>query len=262
MAHYHPYHIVEPSPYPYMAALSLLGVTVGAVLWFHSYAYGNILSLISFLFVASIAALWWRDIAREATYQGHHTLVVQRGLKYGMIFFIVSEVWFFIAFFWAFFGCSLAPDISIGGVWPPVGIQVIDPFAVPLLNTAVLLSSGATVTWSHHAMIAGNRKETILALVITVVLAAIFTGLQAMEYLESSFSIADSIYGTVFFLLTGFHGFHVIVGTVFLTVALGRCINHHFTKNHHSGFEAAIWYWHFVDYVWLGLFISVYWWGS
>lgn len=262
MAHYHPYHLVDPSPYPYITAFSLLGLTTGGVMYFHSYAYGSLLAIFSILIVIITATLWWRDITREATYQGHHTLIVQQGLKYGMLLFIVSEILFFFAFFWAFFSCSLAPDVSIGGVWPPVGIQVIDPFGVPLLNTAVLLTSGATVTWSHHSMMAGNRKDTLLALFITIVLAIIFTGLQAMEYYEASFSIADSIYGSTFFLLTGFHGLHVIVGTIFLTVALIRGFNHHFTKNHHNGFEAAIWYWHFVDYVWLGLFVSVYWWGA
>lgn len=142
MAHYHPYHLVEPSPYPYMASFGALGLTTGSVLWFHSYAFGNYFALFSFLFISLVAGLWWRDIAREGTYQGHHTLVVQRGLKYGMLLFILSEIMFFFGFFWAFFSCSLAPDIAIGGVWPPVGIQVIDPFAVPLLNTAVLLTSG------------------------------------------------------------------------------------------------------------------------
>lgn len=262
MAHYHPYHLVEPSPYPYMASFGALGLTVGSVMYFHSYSYGNYLALFSFLFISIIAFMWWRDIVRESTFQGLHTLVVQRGIKYGMLLFILSEVCFFFSFFWAFFHSSLGPDIQIGAVWPPVGIQVIDPFAVPLLNTAVLLTSGATVTWSHHAMIAGDRKNTLLALFLTIVLAVVFTALQAMEYYESSFSIADSVYGSVFFLLTGFHGLHVIIGTLFLTVSLIRCYRHHFTKNHHIGFEAAIWYWHFVDYVWLGLFVAVYWWGS
>lgn len=262
MTHYHPYHLVEPSPYPYMASFGALALTIGAVMYFHSYAYGNYLALSSFILISFVAYMWWRDIVREATYQGHHTLVVQRGLKYGMILFILSEVCFFFSFFWAFFHSSLGPDIQIGAVWPPIGIQVIDPFAVPLLNTAVLLTSGATVTWSHHAMIAGDRKNTLIALTFTIFLAFFFTGLQAMEYYESSFSIADSVYGSLFFLLTGFHGIHVIIGTIFLIVSLIRCYHHHFTKSHHNGFEAAIWYWHFVDYVWLGLYVAIYWWGS
>jgi len=260
--HYHPYHLVEPSPYPYMAAFASLGLTTGAVMYFHSYNNGGTLLITSAILLIIVASSWWRDVVREATYEGHHTIVVQKGLRLGMLLFILSEVLFFFAFFWGFFHSSLGPDISIGAVWPPLGIQPIEPFGVPLLNTAVLLTSGATVTWSHHAIIAGERYNTIIALIITIVLAAIFTGLQAMEYYEASFTIADSVYGSVFFMLTGFHGFHVLVGTIFLFVCLIRIIRNHYTKNHHNGFEAAIWYWHFVDFVWLGLFVIVYWWGS
>jgi len=259
--HYHPYHLVEPSPFPYMASFSALGLTVGGVMYFHSYEYGGTLTIVSAILIISIAYSWWRDIVREATFQGHHTLAVQKGLRLGMLLFIVSEVMFFFGFFWGFFHSSLGPDISIGAVWPPLGIQSIDAFGVPLLNTAVLLTSGATVTWSHHALIAGDRYNTIIALILTIVLATIFTALQGMEYYEASFSIADSVYGSVFFMLTGFHGFHVLVGTIFLAVCLVRIIRSHYTKNHHNGFEAAIWYWHFVDFVWLGLFVIVYWWG-
>lgn len=260
--HFHPYHLVEPSPFPYMASFGALGLTTGAVMYFQSYSYGGTLLIASATLIIVVAYSWWRDIVREATYQGHHTIVVQKGLRLGMLLFILSEIMFFFGFFWGFFHSSLGPDISLGAVWPPLGITPIDAFGVPLLNTAVLLTSGATVTWSHHAMIAGDRYNTIIALIITVVLAAIFTGLQAMEYYESSFSIADSVYGSVFFMLTGFHGFHVLVGTIFLAVCLVRIIRSHYTKNHHNGFEAAIWYWHFVDFVWLGLFVIVYWWGS
>lgn len=262
MRHYHPYHLVENSPHPFMASFAALGLTSGAVLWFHQYKLGGTLMLLSVVLLVFVASAWWRDIIRESSYQGHHTLVVQKGIRVGMILFITSEVLFFFGFFWGFFHSSLGPDISIGAVWPPLGITPIDAFGVPLLNTAVLLSSGATVTWSHHAMIAGDRYNAILALILTIVLAFIFTVLQAMEYYEASFSIADSVYGSVFFLLTGFHGFHVLVGTIFLTVCLVRMIKHHYTTNHHNGYEAGIWYWHFVDFVWLGLFVIVYWWGS
>lgn len=260
--HYHPYHIVEPSPFPYMAGSAALGMTVGGVMYFHSFDFGGTLLLTSTALIIYSSYAWWRDIVREATFQGHHTLVVQKGLRLGMLLFIGTEVLFFFGFFWGFFHFSLGPDISIGAVWPPLGVTPIDAFGVPLLNTALLLTSGATVTWSHHAMIAGNRHNAILALILTVVLAVVFTLLQGMEYIEASFSIADSVYGSNFFLLTGFHGFHVIVGTTFLTVCLVRIVRSHYTKNHHSGYEAAIWYWHFVDFVWLGLFVSVYWWGA
>lgn len=244
--HYHPYHIVDPSPWPYIGGFSALGLTTGTVMYLQSYKYGDLLALFSFGMILLVMVVWWRDVIREASYQGHHTLVVQRGLRYGMLLFIVSEVFFFFSFFWAFFHASLGPEITLGAVWPPVGIQVIDPYEAPLLNTAILLTSGATVTWSHHAMIAGDRKNALIGLAVTIVLGAIFTAFQAMEYYEASFSIADSVYGSVFYMATGFHGFHVIIGTLFLTVCLYRIYDYHFTKHHHNGYEASIWYWHFV----------------
>lgn len=260
--YYHPFHIVDPSPWPYVGAMGALGLTSGAVMYFHSYQYGEILMLTAFAVIISVMIVWWRDVIREASYQGHHTLVVQKGLRYGMLLFILSEVCFFFAFFWGFFHSALGPAIEIGGVWPPIGITPLNPFEVPLLNTAILLSSGATVTWAHHALISGDRKFSILGLVLTVTLGFIFTALQAWEYFEAPFSIADSVYGTTFFVATGFHGLHVIIGSLFLLVCLVRLIHHHFTKHHHNGLEASIWYWHFVDYVWIFLFISIYWWGS
>jgi len=259
--HYHPFHLVDPSPWPFVGSLGALGLTTGGVMYFHSYQYGDLLWFSSLTLIILVMIVWWRDVIREASFQGHHTLVVQRGLKLGMLWFIGSEVCFFFSFFWAFFHSSLGPAIELGAVWPPVGIQAINPFDVPLLNTAILLSSGATVTWSHHAMIAGDRKNTILGLILTLILGVVFTALQAYEYYETTFTIADSVYGSTFFVATGFHGLHVIIGTLFLTVCFFRILQHHFTKHHHNGFEAAIWYWHFVDYVWIFLFISIYWWG-
>lgn len=260
--HFHPFHLVDPSPWPFVSSIGALGLTSGGVLYMHSYALGSILPIISLFLVLSVMAVWWRDVIREASYQGHHTLVVQRGLRYGMLLFILSEVCFFFSFFWAFFHSALGPDINIGSIWPPIGIQALDAFSVPLLNTAILLSSGCTVTWAHHAMVSGDRYNAILGLIVTVILGLIFTALQAMEYYEAPFTIADSIYGSTFFVATGFHGLHVIIGTLFLIVCLFRTFDHHFTKHHHNGFEAAIWYWHFVDYVWIFLFLCIYWWGS
>lgn len=259
--HAHPWHLVEPSPWPYVGAMGAFGMTVGGVMYFHGYKSGDLLLFFSFIIVILVMIAWWRDVIREATYQGHHTLIVQKGLRIGMLLFILSEVCFFFSFFWAFFHSSLSPAIDIGAIWPPVGIQAFNPFEVPLLNTAILISSGATVTWSHHALVSGNRKDSILALIFTVVLGLIFTALQGLEYYEATFSIADSVYGSTFFVATGFHGLHVIIGSTFLIVCLFRLINHQFTKHHHNGFEASIWYWHFVDYVWIFLFISIYWWG-
>jgi len=259
---FHPFHLVDPSPWPYVGAFSALGLTTGGVMYMHGYAYGDLLASVSFGFILLVMIVWWRDVIREATYQGHHTLIVQRGLRWGMLLFILSEVCFFFSFFWAFFHSSLGPTVEIGAVWPPIGINALNPFEVPLLNTAVLLSSGASVTWSHHAIINGDRANTILGLILTIALGIIFTALQAMEYVEAPFTIADSVYGSTFFVATGFHGLHVLIGTAFLTVCLYRILDHHFTQHHHLGYEASIWYWHFVDYVWIFLFVCIYVWGS
>jgi len=204
--HYHPWHLVDPSPWPYVGSLAAFGLTSGGVMYYHNFIGGGLIWFASLALLLTVMIVWWRDVIREASYQGHHTLAVQRGLRMGMILFILSEVMFFFSFFWGFFHSALGPDITIGSVWPPVGIQILNPFEVPLLNTAILLSSGATVTWSHNAIISGDRKNTILGLIITVVLGVIFTALQALEYYEASFTIADSVYGTTFFVATGFHG--------------------------------------------------------
>lgn len=259
---YHPFHLVDPSPWPYVGSMGTLALTVGSVMYFHSYKFGDLIAFIGLVIILAVMVVWWRDIIREATYQGHHTLIVQRGLKYGMLLFVLSEAMLFFSFFWAFFHNSLGPDIHIGGTWPPVGIEALDPFEVPLLNTAILLSSGATATWSHHAMIGGDRKNSIVGLFLTIALGIVFTALQALEYFEAPFSIADSIYGSTFFVATGFHGLHVIIGTLFLAVCLYRIVSHHFTKHHHNGFEASLIYWHFVDFVWIFLYVCIYWWGS
>ena len=196
------------------------------------------------------------------TYLGNHTKQVQRGLNIGFALFIASEVMAFFSVFWAFFNSSLSPDISIGSTWPPFGIDALDPFAIPLLNTIILLSSGAFITYSHHSLILGNRKGAIIGAFLTIIFAILFTGLQYFEYAEASFSFADSIYGTVFFASTGLHGMHVIVGTIFILIGFIRIVLYHFTSEHHLGFEAGILYWHFVDVVWLFLFVAVYWWGG
>nr|UPP55910.1 cytochrome c oxidase subunit III [Brisinga sp. SS-2022] len=260
MTHQHPYHLVDQSPWPLTGAISALMMTSGLILWFHI----NSLTLFSFGLILLILTIinWWRDIIRESTFLGFHTLPVSNGLRYGMILFITSEICFFFAFFWAFFHSSLTPTIELGISWPPTGINSISPFLIPLLNTAVLLSSGITVTWCHHSILSNNRNEAIQSLLITVLLGAYFTALQAWEYLDSSFTIADSVYGSTFFVATGFHGLHVLIGTTFLAICLLRLYTSHFSNYHHFGFEAAAWYWHFVDVVWLFLYICIYWWGS
>nr|AVW86168.1 cytochrome c oxidase subunit 3 [Laetmonice producta] len=254
-----PFHLVEFSPWPIAASTGALLSTIGLAAWFHGYS----LSCVAFgLFIIIMSMIqWWRDVIREGTYLGFHTILVTKGLRWGMILFITSEVLFFFAFFWAFFHSSLAPTPELGCMWPPIGIYPLNPFSIPLLNTAVLLASGVTVTWAHHSIMNNNHNETIQALIITVSLGTYFTILQAGEYWEAPFSIADSIYGSTFFVATGFHGLHVMIGSSFLLVCLFRSILHHFSNNHHFGFEAAAWYWHFVDVVWIFLYLSIYWWG-
>nr|BCO16600.1 cytochrome oxidase subunit 3 [Goniurosaurus splendens] len=256
----HTFHMVDQSPWPLTGAIAALLMTSGLAMWFHFNS--TMLMNMGAILMLLTTIQWWRDITREGTYQGHHTPLVQKGLRYGMILFITSEVFFFVGFFWAFYHSSLAPTPELGGMWPPSGVCPLNPFEVPLLNTAVLLASGVTVTWAHHSMMENKRMETTQALAITAMLGLYFTLLQAMEYFEAPFTIADGVYGSTFFVATGFHGLHVIIGTTFLTICLLRQMKYHFTTNHHFGFEAAAWYWHFVDVVWLFLYISIYWWGS
>nr|YP_010527030.1 cytochrome c oxidase subunit III [Acosmeryx castanea]UXR12367.1 cytochrome c oxidase subunit 3 [Acosmeryx castanea]WMQ52788.1 cytochrome c oxidase subunit III [Acosmeryx castanea]WMQ78073.1 cytochrome c oxidase subunit III [Acosmeryx castanea] len=257
---YHPYHLVDYSPWPLTGSIGVLTLVTGMVKWFHNFNMN--LLILGYIITILTMYQWWRDVCREGTFQGKHTILVTKGLQWGMILFIVSEILFFMSFFWAFFHSSLSPNIEIGMMWPPLSIYPFNPFQIPLLNTIILISSGVTVTWAHHALMENNYTQTIQSLFLTILLGIYFTILQAYEYLEAPFSIADSIYGSTFFMATGFHGLHVIIGTIFLTVCFFRQLNKHFSKNHHFGFEAAAWYWHFVDVVWLFLYISIYWWGN
>lgn len=256
----HPFHLVNFSPWPLTGAIRTFTLVSGLVKWFHQY---NINLFILGLIITLLTIYqWWRDISREGTFQGLHTICVINGLKWGIILFIVSEIFFFISFFWRFFHRSLSPNIELGINWPPIGIIPFNPFQIPLLNTLILLTSGITVTWTHHSLIENNYSQTTIRLIFTVILGIYFTILQAYEYIEAPFSIADSIYGSTFFIATGFHGLHVLIGTTFLLICLFRHLNFHFSSSHHFGFEAAAWYWHFVDVVWLFLYISIYWWGG
>nr|AGO28135.1 cytochrome c oxidase subunit III [Sphedanolestes impressicollis] len=258
--HNHPYHLVDVSPWPLTGSIGAMTLTSGMIMWFHKNDMSLYFLGMTILMLTMIQ--WWRDITREGTYQGKHTLAVTKGLKLGMILFIISEVFFFVSFFWSFFHSSLSPTIEISYYWPPKGILTFNPMHVPLLNTMVLLCSGMTVTWAHHSMMEKNYSQTKSALIVTIMLGIYFTILQAYEYLEASFTISDSVFGSCFFMATGFHGIHVIIGTTFLMVCLMRHLLNHFSSKHHFGFEAAAWYWHFVDVVWLFLYISIYWWGS
>ena len=286
-ANKHPYHLVDPSPWPAMGAGAALLLFGGAVMFMHEIGGGTWIMALGGALVVATMFLWWRDVVREGEFQGHHTAVVQIGLRYGMALFIASEVMFFAAFFWAYFDASLFPGGGIvsgdtvsqyarlkasGGVWPPKGMTVFNPWGVPLLNTLILLTSGVTVTWAHHELRHGNRTRFLQALALTIVLGITFTSLQAFEYATAPFSFQTvvndgviekgGVYTSTFFMATGFHGFHVIIGTIFLTVCFFRGTRGHFKPDHHFGFEAAAWYWHFVDVVWLFLFTAVYWWGS
>jgi len=259
-AKHHDYHLVDPSPWPIIGALAAGVLTGGSVVWFHGGTPW--IMIIGFLLVLYTMFVWWRDVVAEGEHQGHHTPVVQIGLRYGMILFIASEVMFFVSWFWAFFHNALFPGKDIGGVWPPSGVEVFDPWHLPFVNTLILLTSGTTVTWAHHALREGNRRSLKNGLWLTIILGALFTCIQAYEYSVAPFAFAGSLYGTAFFMATGFHGAHVIIGTTFLVVCLVRAYAGHFKPDHHFGFEAAAWYWHFVDVVWLFLFVCIYWWGS
>jgi len=257
----HPFHIVDPSPWPLLASLGAFFTTFGLTLYLHFYKHGFSLFFLGLILLIGTMGIWWRDVIREATYEGQHTSYVRKGLKLGMLLFIASEVMLFFAFFWAFFHSSLNPTIEIGCVWPPKGIIAINPWHVPLLNTFVLITSGAFITWAHYAILAGYRKDSLEALTYTILLALFFTFLQYYEYSVAQFNISDGIYGSVFYMTTGLHGSHVLIGTIFLLICLYRLINYHFTRTHHVGFECAAWYWHFVDIVWIFVYFFIYWWG-
>ncbi len=259
-----PYHLVDPSPWPLLgafgAAFLLSGVVVGC--HFHTWK----LFMLGVLVIILTAVLWWRDVLRESRAAGLHTPVVRVGLRYGMSLFIASEVMFFVGFFWAYFNFALFPEHVSGAtalMWPPAGITTFDPFGLPFLNTLILLLSGTTITWAHHSLIEGDRRHLIMGLGLTIILGLSFTTCQAIEYSEAPFKFAGGgIYPSVFFLATGFHGFHVIIGTVFLIVCWFRARRGDFSPTRHFGFEAAAWYWHFVDVVWLFLFVAIYLWGA
>ncbi len=267
----HPFHLVNPSPWPIMGAVALLCLASGAAMAMHKVSPGLPLVLLGFALVIATMFFWWRDVVREGMHDHAHTPAVSHGLRIGMALFIISEIMFFVAFFWAFFDASLFPKIPVlevwqglgqQGIWPPKGIVTLDAWHIPFLNTLILLLSGTTVTWAHYALKEGKNEDVVTALWFTVLLGATFTGFQVYEYAHASFGFKQGIYASTFFMATGFHGFHVLVGTIFLAVNLIRATKQQLTPEHHLGFEFAAWYWHFVDVVWLFLFVCVYWWGA
>jgi cytochrome c oxidase subunit 3 len=265
----HPYHLVNPSPWPILTAFSMLALVVGAAFALHKEAIGYAILGAGFIATATFAFLWWRDVIREGVHDHAHTGAVQRGLRLGMVLFIASEVMFFFAFFWAYFGAAFFPHLPLEdvwaiaeGTWPPAGIITFDPFDLPFMNTLILLLSGTTVTWAHYALLQGNLPDVKKALWATVSLGALFSCVQAYEYSHAAFAMTDGKYAATFYLATGFHGVHVLIGTIFLAVNLRRAYTGTLTARQHLGFEFAAWYWHFVDVVWLFLFIGVYWYGA
>jgi cytochrome c oxidase subunit III len=269
----HPYHMPDPSAWPIVGSIATLLLAFGFITYLHPDILGQgvaptLKSLGAWKVAPGLALVlftmygWWSVVVKESRTPGVHSPVVRLGLRYGMFMFIASEVMFFVAFFWAFFHFSLFPEHANSETWPPKGVMVFDPWDLPFLNTLILLTSGTTVTWAHHALIEGNRKHLVWGLGLTILLGAAFTCVQAYEYAHAAFAFKDGVYSSTFYMATGFHGFHVLVGTIFLIVCFFRAVNGHFTPERHFGFEAAAWYWHFVDVVWLFLFVAIYWWGS
>jgi cytochrome c oxidase subunit III len=257
----HDYHILNPSIWPFVASVGAFAMLFGAVLWMHG--SGPYLFLMGLAAVLYTMYAWWADVITES-HVGDHTPVVRIGLRYGFIMFIMSEVMFFAAWFWMFFKHAIFPMATFSeGQWPPPSIETFDPFHLPLINTLILLCSGAAATWAHHALVHENNREDMKwGLILAIALGVLFTFFQVYEYGHAAFSFSGNIYGATFFMATGFHGFHVLIGTIFLFVCLLRLQRGHFTQERHVGFEAAAWYWHFVDVVWLFLFLAVYIWGG
>lgn len=255
----HPFHLVDPRPWPLRSAIGALLLVGGTVSWIN-YIDDFLISIGMALLLGSMWQ-WMRDVCREASLMGKHTSKVEGGLRIGIILFITREVFFFFSFFWAFFHSSLSPNIDTGSYWPPLGVNTMNPFDVPLLNTTILLSRGATITWVHASIINSHWIEANIRFLITLLIGSIFSTLQIIEYRNCDFALSDSVYGRTFYLTTGFHGLHVVIGTIFIMVMWFRHMNGHFSSNHHFGFEARAWYWHFVDVVWLFLYLSIYWWA-
>lgn len=261
---HHPFHLVTISPWPILISFRIFNNLIYLTNWLNSsnFKFLNIFYFLSIISTLSCIIQWWRDIIRESTFQGFHTTNVYKNLRLGIILFILSEIIFFLSFFWTYFHSSLAPSIEIGQIWPPLGIYPFNPYDIPLLNTIILVSSGLRVTWSHNSLINSNFNDRFSRLILTIILRIIFTLFQLYEYYNSPFSLSDSIYGSTFFISTGFHGLHVIIGSIFLIICLIRIYNYQFSNKHHFGYEAAIWYWHFIDIIWLLLYIIIYWWRN
>jgi len=254
----HPYHIVDVSPWPILLSISMLSFAFTVVKWLN---HLNPIVFVQITLILLIAFQWWRDVIREAK-AGYHTQKVQKGILIGFLLFLISEIMLFSSFFWAFFHSSLSPNIELGIQWPPLGINAVNTWAIPLLGSSVLVASGFILTIAHHALISGNKNLSLWMTAFTVIFGALFLLLQFNEYSFGEVTIADSVYGSVFYMTTGLHALHVIVGVLFLFISYLRIFYDHFSTEHHVGFEFAIYYWHLVDVVWLLVFVIFYWWGG
>lgn len=253
---FQPFHLVTYRPWPILTSFRIIVLLIGIINWFNNFTIN--LFIFGFILVIFCIFQWWRDVIRERTFQGFHTNNVVIGLKLGIILFIISEIFFFISIFWCYLHIFLSPSIEIGRLWPPKNIVRFNPYRIPILNTIILLSSGVSITWCHYSIIKRNKFDRFFRLLFTIILGLIFLFFQYLEYSEASFTISDSVYGSIFFISTGFHGLHVLIGTIFLIINLFRIGFDNYSLKHHFGFEAAAWYWHFVDVVWLFLYLLVY----
>nr|UZT67516.1 cytochrome c oxidase subunit 3 [Figites sp. ZJUH 20220009] len=259
MFYNHPYHLVSVSPWPLLMSLSIMLMMIGSLNMFNYKNY--MLMYLGIICIIMCMIQWWRDVIREGTFQGLHTYLVVISLKLGMLLFIVSELLFFFSFFWSYFHSALSPNIEIGSLWPPKNILQFNPYQIPLLNTIILLSSGVTITWAHHSILESDKLSGVIGMLLTVMLGLVFSLIQMIEYYEATFCMSDSVFGSLFFMTTGFHGLHVIIGTLFLIIMLIRLFFNHLSEFHHVGFETSSWYWHFVDVIWIIVYSMIYWWN-
>lgn len=258
----HPYHLVGPSPWPIFTSFSLMSLALNLGLNFHGYMNNNYFILLSIVTILYSMTLWFKDIIAESTYLGDHTLAVKKGIMQGFLLFVVSEILIFASLFWSYLHSALNPTVELGMTWPPTGIEAISPAELPLLNTIILLASGATITYAHHALLNGNRVNTLYGFTYSTVLIILFVALQGLEYKFAPFTIADSVYGSAFFSTTGLHGLHMIMLAIMLLVCTFRVYNYDFTNSSHVFAETSILYLHVLDVIWLFIYIVMYWWGS
>lgn len=255
-----PYFILNISPWPILIAINIFNIIISNIILIN-FKF-NIISPINIILIILISLIWWRDIIRERTFQGNHNFYIINLIKFRIILFIISEIFLFISFFWNFLHNSLAPSIELGLNWPPKNINFFNPILIPLLNTIILLTSRFTITLTHLYLLNNNKKKTIIFINLTIFLSIYFLFLQILEYKQATFTFSDSIFGSSFYIATGFHGIHVIIGIIFLLINLIRIINIHFSFIHHISFELGAWYWHFIDIIWLFLYITFYWWNN